>query len=160
LAPKKGHSRPRIYILSTKNGYHAEATTFLMTSFAGPHRSSKSVSSWVCALTILLLNVIIAKRLFFLGFSMRMESVESAYMSISRYSMLHWGDLTWFPLWNTGMPYYIVYQPLLQVTAAAVATLAHQPAQVAWHTVTALAYCLWRCLRSAWRRRVGGRSHS
>jgi len=63
-------------------------------------------------------------------------------MSISRYSMLHWGDLTWFPLWNTGMPYYIVYQPLLQVTAAAVATLAHQPAQVAWHTVTALAYCL------------------
>src|ERR1700733_14173913 len=113
-----------------------------MFSLTPSDRSSKSVLTWLCAAIVLLLNVIIAKRLFFLGFSERMESVESAYMSIARYTMRHWGDLTWFPLWYTGTSFRMVYQPLLHVTVAALATLAHQPVQVAWHTVTALAYCL------------------
>jgi hypothetical protein len=105
-------------------------------------RSSKPLSTWLCAAVILLLNVIVTKRLFFLGFSMRMDSIESAYMSISRFVMRHWGDLTWFPLWYTGVPFRIVYQPLLHVTVAALATVAHEPVQVAYHSVTALVYCL------------------
>lgn len=91
-------------------------------------------------MSIFILNLIITKRLFFVGFPLRMDSIESAYMGMSRFIMGHWGDLTWFPLWYTGMPFRIVYQPLLHVTVAAVATVAHQPVQVAYHFVTALLY--------------------
>lgn len=113
-----------------------------MSASSPSDRSLKPVLTWLCAGVILLLNVVITKRLFFLGFPLRMDSIESAYMSISRFIMLHWGDLTWFPFWYTGVPFRIVYQPLVHVTVAALATVAHEPVQLAYHSVTALVYCL------------------
>jgi len=71
-----------------------------------------------------------------------MGSIESAYMSISLYATRHWGDLTWFPIWFHGMPFFRLYQPGLHLTVAALATLAHWPIPRAYHFLTALAYAL------------------
>ncbi|HEX5226555.1 MAG TPA: hypothetical protein VFW44_02545, partial [Bryobacteraceae bacterium] len=70
-----------------------------------------------------------------------MESVESAYMAISRFASRHWGDLSWFPLWYTGIPFDRVYQPGLHVAVAALSLASHWPITVAYHFLTALAYC-------------------
>jgi hypothetical protein len=96
----------------------------------------------VLGLTIFGLNAIVCKRLFSLNFSTHMESIEGAYMSISRYATRHWSDLSWFPLWFTGMPFDRVYQPGLHLTVAALASLTHWPVPLAYHFLTALAYCL------------------
>jgi len=88
------------------------------------------------------LNSYICWRLYFAGFTERMESIESSYMSIARWAMDNWGDLTWFPLWFTGSPFEKVYQPGLHLSVAALATIAGWPVQHAYHFLTALAYCL------------------
>src|SRR5690348_1689874 len=88
------------------------------------------------------INIYICNDLFRAEFTQRMESIEGPFISISSYAMKHWGDLTWFPLWFTGMPFHQVYQPGLHLTVAAVGTLFHQSPQHAYHIVTALTYCL------------------
>jgi hypothetical protein len=87
-----------------------------------------------------------------------MESIEGSYMTISRYAMDHWGDLTWWPLWFTGMPFTHVYQPGFHLTVAAMATLFRQSPQHIYHLMCALAYCCgpvmlyWLCLQTTGRR--------
>jgi hypothetical protein len=112
----------------------------------------------LCAVTLIAANAYVCWGLFSAEFTERMESIEGSYMSISRWAIDHWGDLTWFPLWFTGMPFHRVYQPGLPLTVAALAKgLAWTP-QHAYHFVTALAYCLgpvtlfWLCCRGTGRR--------
>jgi hypothetical protein len=91
---------------------------------------------------IFLLNALICLRLFTIEFTARMESIESSYMSISRWAMDNWADLTWFPLWFTGQPFHRVYQPGLHLSVAGLATALGWTPQHAYHFLTALAYCL------------------
>ena len=70
-----------------------------------------------------------------------MESIEGAYITISRWAMSHWSDLSWFPLWFGGSPFRNVYQPGLHLSVAALASVAHLTPQHAYHVLTALAYC-------------------
>lgn len=107
-----------------------------------PAKSPYAPGPWLGAVVIFVLNEIVCKRLFFLNFPIHMESIESSYMSISRYVMNHWGDLTWFPLWYTGMPFDRVYQPGFHYTVAALAMVTSWPVPVAYHFLTALVYCL------------------
>ena len=72
---------------------------------------------------IFAVNVYVCWRLFFVEFTERMESIESSYMSIARWAMDNWGDLTWFPLWFTGNPFHKVYQPGLHLSVAGLATV-------------------------------------
>jgi hypothetical protein len=95
------------------------------------------VPALLCAI-----NCYVCRKLFFVGFSKHMESIESSYMSISHYATRHWGDLSWFPLWYTGMPFAQVYQPGLHLTVAACSTLVGVPVQHVYHFITALAYVL------------------
>lgn len=88
------------------------------------------------------LNAYICGNLFLVQFTQRMESIESSYMSISRYAMNHWGELNWFPLWFAGMPFHRVYQPGLHLTVAALATWFHQTPQHLYHVITAMTYSL------------------
>ena len=87
-------------------------------------------------------NLYIAKDLFFLEYSQFMGSIEAAYISISRYMIENWRDLTWFPLWYGGIPFQNSYPPFLHVVVAlAAATFRISPAH-AHHIVTAIFYCL------------------
>ena len=100
------------------------------------------LTPWLLAAFLFALNAITCKRLFFLNYSVHMESIEGSFMSISRYAIRHWGDLGWFPLWFEGMPFYHVYQPGLHMTVAFLASVAHWPVPRAYHFLTALAYCI------------------
>lgn len=95
----------------------------------------------LCAVSLFLLNAYICRELFGLEFSSRMESIESSYISISRWAMDNWRDLTWFPLWYGGMPFHRVYQPGLHLSVAGFAQLMGWTAPHAFHFLTAIAYC-------------------
>src|SRR5579862_213861 len=111
-----------------------------------------------CAAALFALNAFICRELFFVEFTQHMESIESSYMSISRYAMRHWGELTWWQLWFTGMPFNHVYQPGFHLTVAAMGTVFRQSPQHMYHLMCALAYCFgpvtlfWFCYQTTGRR--------
>jgi len=71
-----------------------------------------------------------------------MHSIEGAYISISRYAIENWGDLTWFPLWYTGIPYQNSYPPLLHLLVAGFAWLTSLSPASSFHMVEAFLYSL------------------
>jgi hypothetical protein len=91
---------------------------------------------------LLALNFCIAKDLFSLEYSQFMGSIEAAYISISRYMIENWRDLTWFPLWYGGIPFQNTYPPLLHAVVALAAVLFRISPAHAHHIVTAIFYCL------------------
>jgi hypothetical protein len=91
---------------------------------------------------LLALNFYIAKDLFSLEYSQFMGSIEAAYVSISRYMIENWWDLTWFPLWYGGIPFQNTYPPLLHAVVALAAVLFRISPAHAHHIVTAIFYCL------------------
>lgn len=110
------------------------------------------------AVALFAVNAFICRELCSVEFTQHMESIAGSYMTISRYAMDHWGELTWWPLWFTGMPFTHVYQPGFHLTVAAMGTLFRQSPQHIYHLMCALAYCLgpvtlyWLCLRATGRR--------
>jgi hypothetical protein len=93
-------------------------------------------------LLLVALNLYIAQDLFFLEYSQFMGSIEAAYISISRYMIENWGDLTWFPLWYGGIPFQNTYPPFLHALVALAAVLFRISPAHAHHIVTAIFYCL------------------
>ncbi|HTS50868.1 MAG TPA: hypothetical protein VMH05_23140 [Bryobacteraceae bacterium] len=93
-------------------------------------------------LALLALNVYIARNLFALEYSQLMGSIEAAYISISRYMLENWRDLTWFPLWYGGIPFQNTYPPLLHALVAGFAAVAGVSPARAHHAVSAIFYCL------------------
>ncbi|MDQ6698558.1 MAG: hypothetical protein M3Z36_00045 [Acidobacteriota bacterium] len=91
---------------------------------------------------LFVLNAYLCRELFRLEYSKFLNSIEAAYISISRYVMSNWGDLTWFNLWYGGIPYQNTYPPLLHWIVAATAQLLRTSPAHAHHIVTALFYCL------------------
>jgi hypothetical protein len=88
------------------------------------------------------LNFYFAKDLFRLEYSVWMGSIEAAYISISRYVLENWRDLTWFPLWYGGIPFQNTYPPLLHLLVAGAAALLRISPARAHHAVTAAFYIL------------------
>jgi hypothetical protein len=91
---------------------------------------------------IFLLNAGLCRELFFVHYSRNMGSIEGAYVSISRYLMENWRDLTWFPLWYSGIPCQNTYPPLLHAIVAGTAAIARISPALSHHAVTAFFYCL------------------
>jgi len=124
-----------------------------------PHRSRLWTA--LCALALFLLNAYICRDLFHLEYSSHMESIESSYISISRWAMDNWHDLTWFPLWYGGMPFHRVYQPGFHLSVAALAQLMGWSAPRAFHFLAAISYCaapvtlFWLCRRVTGSRAAG-----
>ncbi|MGD0497368.1 MAG: hypothetical protein ABSC23_02925 [Bryobacteraceae bacterium] len=104
------------------------------------------------------INVYIARNLFSLEITAYIGSIESSYMAISRWAAAHWGDLSWFPLWFSGTPFFQVYQPGFHLSAAALATLTGWTIPHAFHFLGALVYCagpvtlFWLCYQTTGRR--------
>jgi hypothetical protein len=92
-------------------------------------------------LALLAVNVYFTKELFTLEYSQYMGSIEAAFISISRYMLDNWRDLTWFPLWYGGIPFQNTYPPLLHAIVAVTAGVFRISPALAHHAVTACMYC-------------------
>lgn len=82
------------------------------------------------------------RRLFTAEFLPHMHSIEGSYIALTRYTMENWGDLGWFPLWYSGMPFQNAYQPGLHLLAAALGSLFGLTPALAYHFTIATLYCL------------------
>lgn len=71
-----------------------------------------------------------------------MFSIEAAYISLTRYVMGNFPDLTWFPLWNNGEPFQSTYQPGLSLLSAAMSRLLRTDPAHGYHITIAVFYCL------------------
>jgi len=94
------------------------------------------------ALALFGINLYICRELFSIEYLRHMGSIEGAFIGIARYAMHHWRDLSWFPLWYSGIPYQNTYPPLLHLGVALWANLTGMSPGHAYHFVVALAYCL------------------
>jgi hypothetical protein len=92
-------------------------------------------------LAILALDIYFTKELFTIEYTQYMGSIEAAYISISRYMIENWRDLTWFPLWYGGIPFQNSYPPLLHAIVAVVAGVFKISPALSHHIVTAFMYC-------------------
>ncbi len=92
-------------------------------------------------LAILAINVYFTRELFTLEYSQYMGSIEAAFISISRYMLDNWRDLTWYPLWYGGIPIQNSYPPLLHAIVAVTAGIFRISPALAHHAVTAFMYC-------------------
>jgi hypothetical protein len=72
----------------------------------------------------------------------RMDSIEGAYIGISRYLLDHGRQVGWFRLWYEGIPQQNSYPPLLHTLVAAFAWMVHISPALAHHQVCAALYCL------------------
>lgn len=71
-----------------------------------------------------------------------MDSIEGAYIGISRFLITHPGTSGWFPLWYGGIPFQNTYPPLLHILVAFVAWAFRISPALSHHAVTGLLYCL------------------
>jgi len=88
------------------------------------------------------LNAFICRELFRTEYTVHLGSIEAAYVAIARWVLENWRDLSWFPLWYTGIPFQNTYPPLLHLTVALAAALSGASPALAHHAVTAAMYCL------------------
>ncbi len=94
------------------------------------------------ALTLLGLNVYVAHRILTLEYSAHLESNEGTFMSIARGMAAHPADLTWWPLWNAGIPFENTYLPLLPAIVALFSRLTGCSIPLCFHAVSGIFYCL------------------
>jgi len=94
------------------------------------------------ALTLFVLNAYVAGRVFGLEYSQRMDSIEGAYLGISRHILTSFTDLSWWPAWYGGIPFQNSYPPLLHYLVALFAGVSRASVPRAHHIVTAVFYCL------------------
>jgi len=88
------------------------------------------------------LNLLVAGKLASIEYLDAMQSIEGAYIAISRFAMHNWGDLTWFPLWYAGIPFQNAYPPLLHLLVAGVAWFLGITPALSYHFVNTVLYCL------------------
>ncbi len=91
---------------------------------------------------IFLLNALVCFRLFRTEYLDQLPSVEGAFIAMARYIREHGSGYDWFPMWFAGMPFSVVYQPLLHHVVAACALIFHASAASTYHFVTATTYSL------------------
>jgi hypothetical protein len=96
----------------------------------------------LCALVLLILNTLIAAKLFSLEYSAYNGSNESTSIAISRVMAEHPGEWKWFPLWSGGMRFENTYLPLTHWSTAAFTLLTGYSPARSFHIVTAAFYAL------------------
>ena len=94
------------------------------------------------ALTLFALNAYVCVRVFGLEYSHRMDSIEGAYLGISRHILSSFPDLSWWPAWYGGIPFQNSYPPLLHYLVALFAGVTKASVPRAHHIATAIFYCL------------------
>jgi hypothetical protein len=87
-------------------------------------------------------SAILCRNLFFTEYLSHMGSVDGSYIAMARFIMRHWGNLPWWPIWFCGMSFQNVYGPVLTFATAGLAVLTRQSPAWAFHTLSAVLYCL------------------
>ncbi len=90
----------------------------------------------LCSLLLLVVNVVIASRLFRLEYSAYHESNEGTFIAIARVTAEHPGE-PWWPLWGGGMPIQNTYSQLVPWMSAAVHKLTGYSPARSFHLVGA-----------------------
>lgn len=96
----------------------------------------------LCALLLLIVNILIAAKLFTLEYSAYNGSNESTSIAISRVMAQHPSEWKWFPLWSGGMRFENTYLPLTHWSTAAFTLLTGYSPARSFHIVTAAFYVL------------------
>ncbi|HWR52844.1 MAG TPA: hypothetical protein VN428_17165 [Bryobacteraceae bacterium] len=94
------------------------------------------------AVVLFLLNLWFAMDLLTSEYIDQMGSIEATHITIARWALEHWPNLSWFPLWYNGVPFQNTYNPLHHLIVAAVAGLLGITPALAYHAVTAIFYAL------------------
>ncbi len=81
-------------------------------------------------------------RLFVTEYTQYRDSIEAAYIGLSRWMLHHPGEFQWFPLWYGGIPFQNTYPPLLHILVAGAAAVSGVSTALAYHAVTAAMYSL------------------
>ncbi len=114
---------------------------------------SQAALALLGALLLFAVNWYIAGKLAAIEYLHHMQSIEGAFIALSRFAAENWRDLSWFPWWYGGIPAQNAYFPLLPIVTAAFAGLTGSSPALSFHAVCAFLYCLgpvtlfWMALR-------------
>ncbi len=108
-------------------------------------------------LILFAINLYVCWRVFRLEWSHRMDSIEGAYIGISRHILSSFPDLSWWPAWYGGIPFANSYPPLLHYSVALFAALTRFTVVRSHHIVTGLFYCLGPVFAYLMLKRLSGR---
>ncbi len=89
---------------------------------------------------LLWVNLYIARD-FFSGHTAYMNSMHGFWIAMARRGGA-WLHASWWPYWDCGIPYEAAYAPLVPELTAAWAALMRTPFDIAFSSVSGLAYCL------------------
>lgn len=87
-------------------------------------------------------NIAICLPLFGLEFSRHLQTNEGFFIATSRILAEHPSETLWWPFVDSGIPFQNTYLPLLQALVAIYSKLAHCSVAAAFHTISAIFYCL------------------
>jgi hypothetical protein len=105
-------------------------------------RISRRLQLAVYGSTLFALNFFVCHELFRTEYTDRVTSADAMYISISRYMLDHWRDLSWWPIWYNGIPGHDSYPPLLHALVALIAGLEHVSPALAHHQFASIVYAL------------------
>ena len=107
---------------------------------------------------ILLVNFLIAGRLFSVEYSKYLESNEGTFIALARHIAEHPWDLGWWPWWEGGLPFVNTYLPGLALAAGWYSRWTGASPALAFHQVSTLLYCAGPVLVYFLMRAMAGRS--
>ena len=94
------------------------------------------------AAVVLVVNILIAGKLFSQEYSDYLSSNEGTFIAIAREIAARPDDILWFRIWDCGLPFQNTYLPLLHMIVGAFSRLSGHSAALAFHQVCAAFYCL------------------
>lgn len=98
------------------------------------------IRAWIYVAMLLVINVFLVKKLFFVEFTDNMQTNAGSFMAIGRFILQHWPHLGWFPWWFNGEPFENAYSPMLPLLDAAFAWITGCSPARAFNFVTAFFY--------------------
>jgi len=105
------------------------------------HATKRAASAGFAAL-LFAVSAVICRHLFFTDYLNQMGAGDGPLIAMARYTLRYYRDLSWWPIWFTGMPFQNVYGPVQHLVVAALAALLHRSPAWTLHTLGALLYCL------------------
>lgn len=96
----------------------------------------------LAAVLLFVVNLWVAQELLTTEYLDHMGSIEGTHITIARWVLENWRDLTWFPLWYGGIPFQNTYPPLHHMLVALVAGLGDLTPALAYHATTAVFFSL------------------
>ncbi len=99
-------------------------------------------SRWHVASVLFALNAFICWPLFKIEYLDDFQSNEGSWITFAAFLRQHWPHVSWFPLFDAGMPFENTYLPGVSAIVALASVIGHCSPAHAFHVVAALAYSL------------------